>query len=74
MTTAKQKQPAAPAKKPGKRIKVTLVKGLRGTIHKHRESVKGLGLRHREHTVEVADTPAIRGMINRVSYLVKVEE
>ena len=68
---AKQK----PAKQPaGKRIRVTLVKGLRGTIHKHRESVKGLGLRHREHTVEVADTPAIRGMINRVSYLVKVEE
>jgi large subunit ribosomal protein L30 len=35
--------------------------------------VKGLGLRHREHTVELADTPAIRGMINQVSYLVKVE-
>jgi large subunit ribosomal protein L30 len=61
---------AAPA---GKRIKVTLVKGLRGTLHTHRESVKGLGLRHREHTVEVADTPAIRGMINKVSYLLKVE-
>jgi large subunit ribosomal protein L30 len=57
-----------------KRIKVTLVKGLRGTIAKHRESVKGLGLRHREHTVEVEDTPAVRGMINRVSYLVRVEE
>jgi large subunit ribosomal protein L30 len=61
-------------KKAGKKIRVTLVKGLRGTIHKHRESVKGLGLRHRSHTVEVIDTPAIRGMINRVSYLVKVEE
>jgi large subunit ribosomal protein L30 len=36
-------------------------------------TVKGLGLRHREHTVELADTPAIRGMINQVSYLVKVE-
>jgi large subunit ribosomal protein L30 len=58
----------------GKRIKVTLVKGLRGTLMKHRESVKGLGLRHREHSVEVADTPAIRGMINKVSYLLKVEE
>ena len=58
----------------GKKIKVTLVKGLTATKHKHRESVKGLGLKHREHTVEVADTPAIRGMINRVSYLVKVEE
>jgi large subunit ribosomal protein L30 len=57
-----------------KRIKVTLVKGLRGTIGKHRESVKGLGLRHRSHTVEVEDTPAVRGMINQVSYLVKVEE
>jgi large subunit ribosomal protein L30 len=65
-----KKQPAAA----GKKIKVTLVKGLRGTIHKHRESVKGLGLRHREHTVEVEDTPAVRGMINRVNYLVKVEE
>ena len=61
-------------KKAGKKIRVTLVKGLRGTIHKHRESVKGLGLRHLSHTVEVIDTPAIRGMINRVSYLVKVEE
>jgi large subunit ribosomal protein L30 len=58
----------------GKRIKVTLVKGLTATKHKHRETVKGLGLKRRSHTVEVADTPAMRGMINRVSYLVKVEE
>jgi len=58
----------------GKKIRVTLVKGLVGTKHTHRESVKGLGLRHREHTVEVVDTPAVRGMINKVSYLVKVEE
>ena len=57
-----------------KSIKVTLVKGLRGTLARHRESVKGLGLRHREHTVEVEDTPSVRGMINQVSYLVKVEE
>ena len=58
----------------GKKIKVTLVKGLRGTLHTHRESVRGLGLRHREHTVEVIDTPAVRGMINKVSYLLKVED
>ena len=58
----------------GKKIKVTLVKGLISTKHTHRESVKGLGLKHRQHTVEVEDTPAVRGMINRVSYLVKVEE
>ena len=68
--TAKQKQPA----EAGKKIKVTLVKGLRGALHTHRESVKGLGLRHREHSVMVQDTPAIRGMINKVSYLLKVEE
>ena len=58
----------------GKKIRVTLVKGMTATKHKHRESVKGLGLRHREHTVEVEDTPAVRGMINRVAYLLKVEE
>jgi len=58
----------------GKKIKVTLVKGITQTKRIHRESVKGLGLKHREHTVEVADTPSIRGMINKVSYLVKVEE
>ena len=68
--TAKQKKPA----ESGKKIKVTLVKGITATKHKHRESVKGLGLKRRMHTVEVEDTPAIRGMINRVSYLVKVEE
>ena len=68
--TAKQKQSGDS----GKKIKVTLVKGLIATKHRHRESVKGLGLRRRSQTVEVADTPANRGMINRVSYVVKVEE
>ena len=66
----KQTKPAAA----GKKIKVTLVKGITATKHKHRESVKGLGLKHRSHTVEIEDTPAVRGMINQVSYLVKVEE
>ncbi|MDX2219247.1 MAG: 50S ribosomal protein L30 [Burkholderiales bacterium] len=55
-----------------KTIKVTLVKGLRGTIEQHRACVRGLGLRRREHVVELEDTPAVRGMINKVSYLVKV--
>ena len=58
----------------GKKIKVTLVKGITATKHTHRESVKGLGLKRRSHTVEVEDTPANRGMINKVSYLLKVEE
>ena len=68
--TAKQTKPAAS----GKKIRVTLVKGLRGAIEGHRQSVRGLGLRHREHTVEVEDTPSVRGMINHASYLLKVEE
>jgi large subunit ribosomal protein L30 len=64
---------AKPAKADRKMIRVTLVKGTTSTIGKHRETVRGLGLRHRSHTVEVEDTPSVRGMINQVSYLVKVE-
>ena len=74
MTAKKPPAQAGNQKDSGKKIRVTLVKGLTGTIHKHRESVKGLGLRRRLQTVEVADTPAIRGMINKVSYLLKVED
>ncbi|MBL0142790.1 MAG: 50S ribosomal protein L30 [Betaproteobacteria bacterium] len=57
-----------------KKIKVTQLKGLRGALSEHKASVRGLGLRRIRHTVEVADTPSIRGMINKVSYLVKVED
>ena len=56
-----------------KTIKVTLVKGLMGTKQDHRGTVRGLGLRRRNHTGELQDTPAVRGMINKVSYLVKCE-
>ena len=56
-----------------KMLKVTLVKSLIGTKQAHRACVKGLGLRRLNHTVEVMDTPANRGMINQVSYLVKCE-
>jgi large subunit ribosomal protein L30 len=55
-----------------KKIKVTLIKSLIGTKGEHRSCVRGLGLRRINHTVEVIDTPANRGMINKVSYLVKV--
>ena len=54
-------------------IKVPLVKSTIGRIEAHKATVKGLGLRRIRHTVEVQDTPAIRGMINAVNYLVKVE-
>jgi large subunit ribosomal protein L30 len=56
-----------------KKIKVTLVKGLMGTKQDHRATVRGLGLKRRNHTVELVDTPAVRGMINKVAYLVKCE-
>lgn len=57
-----------------KKLRVTLVRSPLGTGVKHLACVRGLGLRRMHHTVEVADTPAIRGMINRVFYLVKCEE
>ena len=54
-----------------KKIAVTLVKSVIGTKPEHRACVRGLGLRRLNHTVEVIDTPANRGMINKVSYLLK---
>lgn len=63
----------AKAKKETGSIKVTLVKSTIGRIESHRACVRGLGLRRMHHTVEVQDTPAVRGMINAVSYLLKVE-
>ena len=56
-----------------KKIKVTLVKSIIGTKQSHRATVRGLGLRRMHHTVELADTPEIRGMVNKVSYLLKCE-
>lgn len=56
-----------------KKIKVTLVKSVIGTKQDHRATVKGLGLRRINHTVELQDTPAVRGMIHKVSYLLKYE-
>ncbi|WP_333839886.1 50S ribosomal protein L30 [Pelomicrobium sp.] len=58
----------------GKRLRITLVRSLIGTKKEHRACVRGLGLRRLNHTVEVEDTPAVRGMIRRVSYLVKCED
>ena len=56
-----------------KNIKVTLVKSVIGTKQSHRATVRGLGLRRMHHTVELAGTPEIRGMVNKVSYLLKCE-
>ena len=57
-----------------KELKVTLVKSKHGRLESHKACVTGLGLRKMHQTVTVADTPENRGMINRVSYMLSVEE
>ncbi len=57
-----------------KKIKVTLLKSVHGQLKAIAGSVRGLGLRRRHQTVEVADTPENRGMINAACHLLKVEQ
>ena len=57
-----------------KTVKVTQVKSSIGRLPKHRATLKGLGLRRINHTVELENTPSVRGMINQVSYMIKVED
>ena len=57
-----------------KQLRVTLVRSLSGRLAAHKACVAGLGLRRMHHTVVVADTPENRGMINKVSYMLSVEE
>lgn len=57
-----------------KTLNVTLMRSIAGRLATHRACVAGLGLRRLHHTVTVEDTPSVRGMINKVSYLLKVEE
>ena len=57
-----------------KTVTVRLVGGLRGTQSRHRLSVKALGLNKLNDVRELKDSPQVRGLINKVSYLVKVEE
>jgi large subunit ribosomal protein L30 len=56
-----------------KKVKVTLVRSLIGTKESHRATVRGLGLRRLNSSSLLEDTPAVRGMINKVSYLLKCE-
>ena len=55
-------------------LRITLIKGLRGKKDDHRATVRGLGLKWRSHTVELADTPEVRGMINKIGYMLNVSE
>ena len=57
-----------------KMMKVKLTRSLNGRLDSHKACVRGLGLRRMHHEVEVEDTPATRGMVNKVSYMVAVVE
>jgi len=57
-----------------KKMRVTLVKSISGTKQDHRATVRGLGLKWTNHSVDVIDTPSTRGMVNKVGYLVKVTD
>ncbi len=55
-----------------KTVKVKLIKSISGRLKKHQACIRGLGLRRIGHERELIDTPSVRGMINKVSYLVQV--
>ena len=76
VSTKKVVAKKAPAKKVAAKkatLSVTLIKSFYGRLPVHRATVNGLGLKRINHTVELQDTPEVRGMINKVSYLLKVE-
>lgn len=56
-----------------KTLKVTMIKSSIGALPRHKACLTGLGLRRIRHTVELENTPAVRGMINKVRHLVQVE-
>ncbi|MBS0325351.1 MAG: 50S ribosomal protein L30 [Proteobacteria bacterium] len=56
------------------KLKITLVRSTNSCRADHRSTVRGLGLKRISQTVELADTPAVRGMVSKVSYLVKVAD
>ncbi|MCI0653184.1 MAG: 50S ribosomal protein L30 [Methylococcaceae bacterium] len=57
-----------------KQLKVTLVRSKNGRLKTHKECLRGLGLKRMHQTVQIADTPCNRGMINKVSYMLSIEE
>jgi large subunit ribosomal protein L30 len=59
---------------PEKRLRITWVKSTIGAKQPHKDTIRALGLHRRGQVVEHDDTPAIRGMVNKVIHLVKVEE
>ena len=57
-----------------KTVKLTLIKSANGRLKNHKACIAGLGLRRIGHSVEVIDTPSNRGMINKASYMLKIED
>ncbi|MEN8205654.1 MAG: 50S ribosomal protein L30 [Pseudomonadota bacterium] len=57
-----------------KKIRVSQTKSSNGRLQSHKDTLRGLGLRRIRHSVELNDTPEIRGMINKIAYMVKVED
>lgn len=55
-------------------VSITLIKSFYGRLPSHRATIAGLGLKRINHTKELKNTPEIRGMINKVAYLLKVED
>ena len=72
--TAAPNKAAAKADSGVKRLSVTLVRSRHGRLASHKACVAGLGLRRMHQTVQVIDTPENRGMINKVQYMLNVEE
>lgn len=73
MKTGEPTAPAMPAAPAVPTVRVKLVKSPWGRLPRHRECLKGLGLRRLGSSRELADTPAVRGMIAKVNYLLEVE-
>ena len=57
-----------------KTLKITQLKSSIGRLKAHKACLRGLGLRRIRHVVEVEDTPSVRGMVNKISYMIKVED
>ena len=57
-----------------KQVKLTLVRSLNGRLKSHKACARGLGIRKMHNPVSVMDTPENRGMINKISYMLKIED
>lgn len=57
-----------------KQVRLTQIKSRNGRLESHKACLRGLGIRRMHHTVQVNDTPENRGMISKISYMLKIED